>query len=328
MSNARVHEFRKLLAATTQIPIIAAPMFLVSGPDLVVAACRAGVIGAFPTPNCRSISALEEWMRTITDRLDEAKAGDPNGRFAPWAVNLITHSTNTRLAEDLKLVATYKPPLVITALGSPKPAIDVVQAYGGLVIADVINLNLARKAVATGADGIACVAAGAGGHTGTLSPFAFIAAVREFFDGLVIVGGGVGDGAGIAGAIAAGADLVYMGTSFIATDESIANARHKEMVVQSGIEDLIVSAAITGTPASWLTQSLRDAGYEIDSLGEKPIRHYDSNKPKPARWSETFAAGQGVGASKAIESTAAVVDRLARQYFAAAARFSSITQSS
>jgi nitronate monooxygenase len=214
--------------------------------------------------------------------------------------------------------------MVITALGSPKPAIDIVQGYGGLVIADVINLNLARKAVAAGADGIDCVAAGAGG----LSPFAFIAAVREFFDGLVILGGGVGDGAGVAGAIAAGADLVYMGTSFIATEESIANPRHKQLVVNSAIEDIVVSAAVTDTPASWIRQSLHDAGYTIDELADKPVRLYDSNRPKPARWSETCAAGQGVGTSKAIESMAAVVDRLAKQYLAAAARLSAAAKSS
>jgi nitronate monooxygenase len=322
MPTARLTEFKKLLAATTRIPIVAAPMFLVSGPDLVVAACQAGVIGAFPTPNCRTTDALDAWMRDITERLAVAKAADPAAHLAPWAVNLITHSTNTRLADDLKLIAKYKPPMVITALGSPKPAIDIVQGYGGVVIADVINLNLARKAVAAGADGIACVAAGAGGHTGALSPFAFLSAVREFFDGLVILGGGIGDGAGIAGAIAAGADLVYMGTSFIATEESIANPRHKELVVQSAIDDIIVSAAITGTPASWITQSLLDAGYTVDQLGDKPVRLYDSNQAKPARWSQTFAAGQGVGMSKAVESTAAVVDRLAEQYFAAIARLS------
>jgi nitronate monooxygenase len=274
MPTARLTEFKTLLAETTRIPIVAAPMFLVSGPDLVVAACKAGVIGAFPTPNCRTTNALDEWIRDIADRLEAAKAADPGARIAPWAVNLITHSTNTRLADDLKLIAKYKPPMVITALGSPKPAIDVVQGYGGVVIADVINLNLARKA------------------------------------------------------IAAGADLVYMGTSFIATEESIANPRHKELVVQSAIEDVIVSAAVTGTPASWIKRSLHDAGYTIDELSQKPIRLYDSNQAKPARWSQTFAAGQGVGASKAVESTGAVVDRLAEQYFSAAARLSTAVRSS
>lgn len=323
----RVDDFRQAVALTSRIPVVAAPMFLVSGPDLVLAACKAGVIGAFPTPNCRTATALEAWMQQIAEGLVLARTADPAARIAPWAVNLITHSTNTRLADDLALVAKYKPPMVITALGSPKPAIEVVHGYGGLVIADVINLGLASKAAAAGVDGMACVAAGAGGHTGFLSPFAFISAVREFFGGLLIVGGGISDGAGVAGAIAAGADLVYMGTRFIPTVESIAHRRHKELVVEAGIDDLVVSAAITGTAASWLKQSLREVGYDPNDMGEKPKRAYDSNQSTPARWSETFAAGQGVGASKAIEPAAAVVDQLVREYQAATARFNRMTHS-
>lgn len=324
---SRAEDLRRLIAADTRLPVVAAPMFLVSGPDLVLAACKAGVIGAFPTPNCRSVADLDTWMRRITEGLAAAKAADPQVRIAPWAVNLITHSTNTRLADDLALVAKYKPPIVITALGSPKPAIDVVHGYGGAVIADVINLGLARKAAQAGVDGMACVAAGAGGHTGFLSPFAFISAVREFFGGLLIVGGGIGDGAGVAGAIAAGADLVYMGTRFIPTVESVAHQRHKDLVVEAGIDDLVVSPAITGTAASWLKQSLREVGYDPDNMGEKPKRAYDSNQSMPARWSETFAAGQGVGASKAIETTAQVVECLAGEYAAAARRFKTLTHS-
>lgn len=322
---SRGDAFRTLAAGTMRLPVVAAPMFLVSGPDLVLAACKAGVIGAFPTPNCRSISDLDSWMRRITEGLAAARAADPTGRIAPWAVNLITHSTNTRLGDDLALVAKYKPPMVITALGGPKPAIDVVHGYGGVVIADVINLTLAKKAAAAGVDGMACVAAGAGGHTGFLSPFAFISAVREFFDGLIIVGGGIGDGAGVAGAIAAGADLVYMGTRFIPTAESIAPQRHKDLVVEAGTDDIVVSPAITGTPASWLKQSLRDVGYDPSNMGEKPKRDYDSNRELPARWSETFAAGQGVAASKAIEPAGVIVDQLVREYGVAIARFNALT---
>lgn len=324
---SRGDAFRTLVAGSTRVPVVAAPMFLVSGPDLVLAACKAGVIGAFPTPNCRTIADLDAWMRQITDGLATAKAADASARIAPWAVNLITHSTNTRLGDDLALVAKYKPPVVITALGGPKPAIDVVHGYGGIVIADVINLTLAKKAAAAGVDGLACVASGAGGHTGFLSPFAFISAAREFFDGLVIVGGGIGDGAGVAGAIAAGADLVYMGTRFIPTTESIARQRHKELVVEAGIDDIVVSPAITGTPASWLKQSLREVGYDPDNMGEKPARAYDSNKEMPARWSETFAAGQGVGSSKAIEPAGAIVEQIVREYRVATSRFQSMTRS-
>ncbi|WP_291913792.1 nitronate monooxygenase, partial [Limnohabitans sp.] len=193
-----------------RLPVVAAPMFLVSGPDLVLAACRAGIVGAFPTPNARPIEVLEDWMQQITQGLARARNEQPPETIGPWCANLITHSSNTRLPEDLALIAKYKPPVVVTALGSPKPAIEVVHGYGGMVLADVINLTLARKAVAAGADGLACITAGAGGHTGFLSPFAFVSAVREFFDGVVVVGGGISDGWGVAGALAAGADLVYM----------------------------------------------------------------------------------------------------------------------
>ncbi|HWW12620.1 MAG TPA: nitronate monooxygenase, partial [Brevundimonas sp.] len=167
---------------TLRLPVFAAPMFLISGPELVIAACRAGVGGAFPTPNCRTVEDLDTWMGTITDAL---KPGD-----APWIANMITHSTNARLPEDLRLIAEYKPPVVITALGSPKPVMETVKGYGGLVFADVVSMKLARKAAEAGVDGLACVSAGAGGHTGHLSPFAFISAVRDFFDGYIAVGGG------------------------------------------------------------------------------------------------------------------------------------------
>ena len=223
-----------------RLPVVAAPMFLISGPDLVIAACRSGIIGAFPTTNARTTQELDAWMLRIAAAL--AETGKP---VAPWAANVITHSTNQRLPHDLELVARYRPPLVITALGSPKPAIELVHSYGGIVIADVVNLTLARKAVDAGADGLACVSAGAGGHTGFISPFAFISAARELTDGLLIVGGGIADGYGVAGAIAAGADLVYMGTRFIATDESLATDDYKRMVVESTLDDLLVSASIT-----------------------------------------------------------------------------------
>ncbi|OJU51612.1 MAG: 2-nitropropane dioxygenase, partial [Brevundimonas sp. 67-6] len=203
-----------------RLPVIAAPMFLVSGPELVIAACKAGIGGAFPTPNCRTVADLDAWMGQITDALSP---GD-----GPWVANLITHSTNARLAEDLALVAQYKPPIVITALGSPKPVMETVKAYGGLVFADVVNMALAKKAADAGVDGLACISAGAGGHTGHLSPFAFVSAVREFFDGWLTIGGGIADGAGVAGAIAAGADMVYMGTRFLAAAESRAQDPYKQ----------------------------------------------------------------------------------------------------
>ena len=241
-------------------------MMLVSGIELVTAACRAGIVGAFPSHNARSAEDFEQWMQQISKSLEHARRARPDAIVAPWCVNLVTHSTNERLPVDLSLVAKYQPPIVVTALGSPRPVIEVVHGYGGIVIADVINMNLARKAIAAGVDGLACVSAGAGGHTGFLSPFAFISAVREIFQGLIVVGGGIADGHGVAGAIAAGADFVYMGTRFIPTLESIAVTEYKQMVVDSCVDDLIVSAAISGTPASWLKPSISAAGLNPDDL--------------------------------------------------------------
>lgn len=308
-----------------RVPVFAAPMFLISGPELVLAACKAGIIGAFPTPNARPIAMLDDWMRQITEGLARARDEQPAATIGPWCANLVTHSSNTRLAEDLELVARYKPPVVVTALGSPKPAIEVVHAYGGLVFADVISLGLARKAVAAGADGLACVCAGAGGHTGFLSPFAFISAVREFFDGYVIAGGGISDGWGVAGAIASGADFVYMGTRFIPAAESMAPGDYKQMVVDCSMDDLVVSAGVSGTPASWLKPSLRANGLDPDNMPDAPGRQYDSNQSFTGKkWTDVWAAGQGLGTIRGIESTATIVDQLARDYQHAIARMQSL----
>jgi len=308
-----------------RLPVVAAPMFLVSGTELVLAACKAGIVGAFPTPNARPIAMLDDWMKQITEGLARARDEQPASTIGPWCANLVTHSSNTRLAEDLELIARYQPPIVVTALGSPKPAVEVVHSYGGIVVADVINLQLARKAVAAGADGLACVCAGAGGHTGHLSPFAFVSAVREFFDGTVIVGGGISDGWGVAGAIASGADLVYMGTRFIPTVESMADPAYKQMLVDSNADDLIVSAGITGTPASWLKPSLRALGIDPDNMPPAPERQYDSSKPIAARkWVDVWAAGQGLGAVKAVERVDEVVHRLAHEYQTARQRFAAL----
>lgn len=298
-----------------RLPVISAPMFLVSGPELVIAACKSGIGGAFPTPNCRTVADLDSWMGQITDALTP---GD-----GPWVANLITHSTNARLEEDLRLVAQYKPPIVITALGSPKPVMETVKGYGGVVFADVVNMALAKKAADAGVDGLACISAGAGGHTGHLSPFAFVSAVREFFDGWLTIGGGIADGAGVAGAIAAGADMVYMGTRFLAAAESRAQDTYKQMIVDSGPDDLIVSSAITGTPASWLKPSLRAAGMDPDALGGPITRDY-SGDAAHKRWRDIWAAGQGLQKINAVEPTAAVVDRLEAEYRAAAARFAGL----
>lgn len=301
-----------------RLPVVAAPMFLVSGPQMVLAACKAGIVGAFPTPNARPIETLDTWLKTITEGLDAHRRDNPSAVIGPWAANVVTHSSNARLQEDLALIAKYQPPIVITALGSPRPAIDIVHGYGGVVLADVVNLRLARKAVEAGADGLACISAGAGGHTGSLSPFAFVRAVREFFDGLVVIGGGIADGHSIAGATAAGADLVYMGTRFIPTAESMAAPAYKQMLIDATTDDLVISSGITGTPASWLKPSLRAAGLDPDNLPPTPPRNYDSSRSLQARkWVDTWTAGQGVGAIRRISPLAAVVDELEEEFLAA-----------
>ena len=312
-----------------RLPVVAAPMFLISGPELVLAACRSGIVGAFPTPNARPIETLDVWMRQITEGLAKARDEQASSTIGPWCANLVTHSSNTRLAQDLELIARYRPPIVVTALGSPKPAIEVVHSYGGIVLADVINLNLARKAVAAGADGLACVSAGAGGHTGFISPFAFVSAIREFFDGLVVLGGGISDGFGVAGAVAAGADLVYMGTRFIPTTESMAPDAYKQMIVDSNVDDLIVSAGITGTPASWLKPSLVANGLDPNNMPDAPGRQYDSSQPLVGKkWTDVWAAGQGLGSVRAIEPVSQVVDRLATEYQQACGRLQHLASQS
>lgn len=302
-------------ALSLRLPVFAAPMFLISGTDMVLAACKAGIVGAFPTPNARPIETLDAWMKTITEGLAAARdTQDPN-TLGPWCANLVTHSSNTRLTQDLELIARYKPPVVVTALGSPKPAIEVVHAYGGRVYADVINLTLAQKAVKAGADGLACVCAGAGGHTGFLSPFAFVSAIREFFDGEIILGGGICDGAGIAGAIAAGADYVYMGTRFIPAHESMAPPAYKDMILNSTMDDLIVSAGVTGTPASWLKPSLQMNGLDPENMPDASSRHYDSSTNFAGKkWLDVWAAGQGLGTIRARQSVNDIVNQLGHEY--------------
>lgn len=315
-------EFETRIGGALSIPVVAAPMFLISGPDLVVEACRAGAIGAFPAPNCRTAEQLDAWMTEISDRLDAARA--EGEAPAPWALNLITHRSNERLATDLELVAKHQPPIVITALGSPAPAIETVHAYGGIVIADVVSIVLARKAVAAGADGLACVSTGAGGHTGHLSPFAFASGVREFFDGLVVIGGGVSDGWGVAGAVAAGADLVYVGTRFLATEESLAPDAYKQMIVDHGADDLVVSAAITGANASWLRPSLEANGIDLSTHERSGGPDYNAAQNVQGRWKDIWAAGQGMQVIHEIEPTAAIVARMRDEYAAAADRLQSL----
>lgn len=303
------------LRAGLRLPLIAAPMFLVSGPQLVLAACAAGIGGAFPAPNARTIAGLEEWLRLVVEGHRALVAS--GGKVGPWALNLVTHSTYDRLDAELELVDRYQPPVVITALGSPAPVVARVHAYGGLVIADVNSVALARKAAAAGVDGLALVCAGAGGHTGKISTFAFVPAVRSFFDGIVVVGGSIGTGGAIRAAELLGADLVYAGTPFIAATESLASDRYREMVVRASLEDLVLSKALTGADAYYLRESIVAAGLDPDALTGKTKVDWNDSQGQLKAWKDIWSAGQGVESVRAVEPVAAIVERLSAEYAAA-----------
>jgi nitronate monooxygenase len=296
------------LQGKLKLPLIAAPMFLVSGPDLVVAACQEGIVGSFPTPNARTPAILDEWLNDITSRLAEV----PDA--GPLAANLVVHPSNDRLEDDLALVEKYEVPLVITALGSPRKIVDRVHAYGGAVFADVNSVRFARKAAEAGVDGLVLVAAGAGGHTGNMTGFAFVPAVREFFDGTIVLGGGIGDGRAIKAAEVLGADLAYMGTPFIATNESLAHADYRQMLVDSTIDDLILTNAVTGVHANWLRQSLIAAGMDPNALETDPDVDFTDPQSGVKRWANTWSAGHGVGMIDRVEGVKSLVDRLNDEY--------------
>ena len=242
------------------LPVIQAPMFLLSGPDMVIASCRAGIVGSFPSPNARTVNILDQWLQQITSELSEVP------HAAPWALNLVMHRSNPRRHDDLELAIKYRAPIVITALGSPAEAVESVHAYGGKVYADVTTIDFARRAAAVGVDGLALVCCGAGGHTGLMSPFAFVDEVRQFFDGEIILSGAISNGRAIRAAEVLGADYVYMGTRFIPTQESLAQDEYKEMVVEASGADIVTSDSITGVKANWLKGSLEKVGFDVDGL--------------------------------------------------------------
>ena len=290
-------------------------MFLVSGPELVIASCKAGVIGSFPVTNARKIEDLENWMQQIEQSLQQVKAQHPNEKIAPWALNMIMHRSYSRFPEELELVKKYKPKIVITALGSPERVVETVHEYGGLVLADVNSVSFAKKAAKTGVDGLILVASGAGGHTGKMTGFAFVDAVREFWDGIIILAGGISTGQGIRAAQALGADLAYMGTRFIATDESLAGDAYQEMVVEVSAKDLILTDAITGVPAWFMRPSLEKAGYDIENLQPKKIDFNDAGEESKA-WRDVWSAGQGVGVINKRNSVSEIVQHLRNEYVA------------
>ncbi|MCQ9154233.1 NAD(P)H-dependent flavin oxidoreductase [Acidomonas methanolica] len=304
----------KLFEGRLSVPVMAAPMFLISNPDLVLACCRAGIVGSFPALNARPIELLETWLERITSAL---APGD-----APFAVNLIVHKSNTRLEQDLALVVKYRVPVVITSLGARADVNEAVHAYGGIVFHDVIDDRFARKAVERGADGLIAVAAGAGGHAGTQSPFALVQEIRDWFDGPLALSGAIANGRSIAAARALGADLAYIGSAFIATDEADADPRYKRMVVESGAGDIVYSSFFTGVHGNYLAPSIAASGLDPAALA-----HADPSKMdfatladgKTKAWRDIWGAGQGIGAVKEVVPAAALVARLKAEYEAALA---------
>jgi nitronate monooxygenase len=312
-TNKSVAEHVAAIKARLALPVIAAPMFLVTGPELVIAACKAGVIGAFPTLNARPIAELERWFEEITSAL--AAAEQAGERCAPWAANLIVHRSNPRAAEDLALTLRFRPELVITALGTPADVIDAVHSYGGLVFADVNSVRYARKAVEAGADGLVLIAAGAGGHTGSISAFSFVPAVREFFSGPIALGGGIATGRAVHAAEVLGADFAYVGTRFIATHESRASDEYKRMLIDSTEEDVLPSAHFTGVSANYLRPSIVRAGIDPETLtqrGEKKFDHRGSDEAQA--WRDIWSAGHGVRAIRGVQSVAEVVSMMRASY--------------
>lgn len=299
------------LLTNLALPAIGAPMFLISGPDMVIAQAKSGIIGSFPTPNARTAEILDAWMQQITDAL-----ADDTGA-ATWAANLVVHPSNERLPADLECVVRHKPQLVITALGSPARVVDIVHDYGGLVFADVNSVGFARKAAATDVDGLVLVASGAGGHTGQTAGFAFVEEVRQFWDGPIVLGGAISTGHAIRAAEVLGADLAYVGTALISCMESMADQAYKDMVIGAGAEDIVLSKGITGVTANWLRQSLLAAGHDPAIMPEDKKPNFENAQDDAKAWKNVWSAGQGVGAVKAIEPMAQIVARLKTEYDAA-----------
>ena len=293
-----------------RLPLIAAPMLLVSGPDLVIAACRAGVIGSFPTKNCRTVDELERWLARMQEETD--------GR-APYAPNLIVHKTNTRLHDDMKLVEKYKPAMVITSVGSPAPVMDTIHAAGGLVFADVASMRHVERALAVGVDGLILLTAGAGGQTGWANPLAFVRAVRSVFDGPVVLAGGVADGVALRAAIVLGCDLAYMGTRFIATKQSLAAPAYKDMLVSSSLDDIVLSRALTGLETNLLRPSVELAGMDIAAVGSLNAGGAGVSTNAPRRWKDVWSAGHTVAQVHDIPDVTDLVERIAVEYAATAA---------
>ena len=303
-----------LLRERLSLPLIGSPMFIISQPDLVIAQCRSGLVGAFPSLNARPSGMFEQWLQQLAGALTE--------QDAPFAVNLIVHRTNTRLEEDLELCVRYRVPIVITSLGAREDVNQAIHSYGGIVLHDVINNMFARKAVEKGADGLIAVAAGAGGHAGTLSPFALVQEIRQWFDGPLALSGAIATGRAIAAARMMGADLGYMGTPFIATQEANAEAAYKQMIVDGSAADIVYSDVFTGVLGNYLRPSIVAAGLDPDALPEAKDMDFASlTGGEKKAWRDVWGAGQGIGAIAKVQPAADFIAGLKAQYRAAVEGF-------
>ncbi len=311
-----------ILTQNLRLPVVASPLFIISHPDLTLAQCKAGIVGAFPALNARPASQLDEWLAMITEELAAHNAAHPERPSAPFAVNQIVHMSNKRLEHDLGLCVKYKVPIVISSLGAVPEVNAAVHSYGGVVLHDVINNRHANSAIRKGADGLIAVAAGAGGHAGTLSPFALVQEIREWFDGPLLLAGAIANGGAILAAQAMGADMAYIGSPFIATQEARAADGYKQAIVEGVANDIVYSNYFTGVHGNYLKPSIKAVGLDPDNLPEAdPSKmNFEQAVGGAKAWKDIWGSGQGIGAIKTIEPVGTLVDRLEQQYLAARAR--------
>ncbi|MDE8344709.1 MAG: nitronate monooxygenase family protein [Acidocella sp.] len=302
------------------VPVIASPLFIISNPDLVIAQCISGVVGSFPSLNARPAPMLEEWLKRITGELAAWDVKHPDRKAAPFAVNQIVHRSNERLPHDLELCVKYKVPIVITSLGARVDVNEAVHSYGGIVLHDVITNAFAKKAIEKGADGLIAVAAGAGGHAGTISPFALIQEIREWFAGLLVLSGSIATGAAVLAAQAMGADLGYIGSAFIATEEANAAAAYKQAIVDGTAQDIVYSNLFTGVHGNYLRPSVAAAGLDPDHLPDGDVSTMNFHEGATKAWKDIWGSGQGIGAVKQVVPVRALVARLATEYAQARGR--------
>lgn len=306
-----------------RIPVIGSPLFIISNPDIVIEQCKAGIVGSFPALNARPGPVLEEWLIRITEELDAYNQANPDRPAAPFAVNQIVHRSNDRLEHDMEMCVKYKVPIVISSLGARVEVNDAIHSYGGIVLHDIINDRFARKAIEKGADGLIAVAAGAGGHAGTTSPFALIQEIRQWFDGPIALSGAIATGDAVLAAQAMGADFGYIGSAFIATKEANADERYKQAIVDYRADDIVYTNLFTGVHGNYLKPSILDAGMDPDNLPESDpsaMSFGSGGSSKSKAWKDIWGCGQGIGAVDKVRTTAEFVDQLAAQYEAARAR--------